>query len=214
MAKPNNRDKFLVLLTSGLFIAFLVGIFVFMPPIRLTTANLPTIGHPEAPVQVVLFEDLMCEECQYFSNTVFPLLKEHYIDTNKITLSLIPIAFLPHSQEVSLTALCVFSQNQADFWLFLKDWFEYQPRAHIRPIMDQIVQKLPHIDNKTLHHCVQSGLFMPVLNNNMSHAEKWIQPEIEVPTLFINGARAPNFLYPTLEKMIDQALAKQEQKND
>jgi protein-disulfide isomerase len=42
-----------------------------------------TLGSPEAPITVVEYASMTCGHCAHFHNTVFPQLKEKYIDTGK-----------------------------------------------------------------------------------------------------------------------------------
>lgn len=43
-------------------------------------------GDPQAPVTIVEYASLTCSHCATFHNTVFPQLKEEYIDTGKVRL--------------------------------------------------------------------------------------------------------------------------------
>jgi len=42
------------------------------------------MGDPKAPVTIVEYASLTCPHCANFNNTVFPTLKEKYIDTGKV----------------------------------------------------------------------------------------------------------------------------------
>jgi protein-disulfide isomerase len=42
------------------------------------------LGDPQAPITVVEYASMTCGHCAHFHNTVFPQLKEKYIDTGKV----------------------------------------------------------------------------------------------------------------------------------
>ena len=43
-----------------------------------------SLGSADAPITVVEYASMTCGHCAHFHNTVFPLLKEKYIDTGKV----------------------------------------------------------------------------------------------------------------------------------
>ena len=43
-----------------------------------------SLGKADAPITVVEYASMTCGHCAHFHNTVFPLLKEKYIDTGKV----------------------------------------------------------------------------------------------------------------------------------
>lgn len=46
--------------------------------------GVPTMGNPNAPVELTEYASTTCSHCKAFHDEVFPLLKEKYIDTGKV----------------------------------------------------------------------------------------------------------------------------------
>ncbi|MDP1880763.1 MAG: thioredoxin domain-containing protein, partial [Parachlamydiaceae bacterium] len=77
----------------------------------LNTSNQPTIGNPNAPVQVVVFEEPKCPGCKQFTLQIYPKIREEFIDTNVVIYTVIPVSFLPNSMQAAEAWLCVYHQN-------------------------------------------------------------------------------------------------------
>ncbi|MBW8349553.1 DsbA family protein [Bacillus sp. IITD106] len=90
--------------------------------------NQPTLGDENAPVSIVEFGDYKCPSCKAWGESVFPKLKEDYIDTGKAKLTYINVLF--HGEESLLAALAsesVYKQDPDSFWAFHKGIFDAQP---------------------------------------------------------------------------------------
>ncbi|MEI9929331.1 MAG: thioredoxin domain-containing protein [Rhizomicrobium sp.] len=48
------------------------------------TADDHTLGSPKAPITLIEYAAPTCPHCGHFNETVFPLLKQSYIDTGKV----------------------------------------------------------------------------------------------------------------------------------
>ena len=113
----------LVWATLAFFCAVLgaVGVyrFVYSPKILAIHAELyPSIGNREAEIEIIVFEDLVCHTCRYFTMEVFPMIQSTYIAPGivKYVMSIFPIAFLPNSEEIANAALSVFAQEPRIFF--------------------------------------------------------------------------------------------------
>ncbi|MGD2170065.1 MAG: thioredoxin domain-containing protein, partial [Chlamydiota bacterium] len=78
----------------------------------------PTIGNPSAKVHLILFEDVSCYNCQVFIRSIFPTIKEKYIDTGKAKITFIPLAFLKGSNVPSNAELCVYNISPDHYYSF------------------------------------------------------------------------------------------------
>ncbi|MDN3505209.1 MAG: thioredoxin domain-containing protein [Rhabdochlamydiaceae bacterium] len=205
MTHLKKIDRFLVWITSSVFIIALIAVFTMhetSAPLKLDIINQPMLGNYNSPVQMIVFEDLMCEECQYFATEVFPKLNEEFIKTGKISYKLIPISFLPYSKKVTEAAYCIYEQNQELFWEFLDLWFEKVPSFQVNATLQEVIQSLPNLDRLTYNNCLASKTYAITNEHNLKLAEEMIKPEVEVPAVFINGKRAPSCTYNTLKQII------------
>ena len=73
------------------------------------------LGNIESPVQVVVFLDFRCSACDYFESQIFPLLQRRYIHTDKISYTMIPIAFLKGSARLLEGFYCTRGQKPRSF---------------------------------------------------------------------------------------------------
>ena len=85
---------FIVLIIAAGLIHY-IGKKELPPAITLDTTGQPTIGYPKAKVHVVVFEEPKCSNCRDYSREIYPSIKKNFIDTNKITYTVIPVSFLP-----------------------------------------------------------------------------------------------------------------------
>ena len=65
----------------------------------------PFIGQASAPVTLVAFEDFKCPVCKQFEETVYPTIKQKYLDTGKAKLYKITYPFLADSLPVNDSVL-------------------------------------------------------------------------------------------------------------
>ncbi len=77
--------KRLVFLTFSFFLSILLVIFLYSynQSKIIIYKQKPTIifGNINSNIEVILFEDLNCEECKDFFLHIFPLIKKNYLDT-------------------------------------------------------------------------------------------------------------------------------------
>lgn len=86
-------------------------------------------GSERAPLRVVEFGDFGCTHCRNFHLSMFPTLKEEYIDTGLVTWKYIPVAFttFPRSEIAALASECAADQGlffamRDALYLHLPDW--------------------------------------------------------------------------------------------
>ena len=96
-----------------------------------STVAQPVMGETGAKVSIVEFGDYKCPSCKAWGETVWPLLKEDYVDTGKATFSYINVLW--HGEESKLGAIASESMLKLypeQFWAFHKGLFDAQPTGH------------------------------------------------------------------------------------
>lgn len=84
---------------------------------KLIKNGAPMIGNPNAKVTVVEFADFQCPFCEKYQQTIYPTLKEKYIDTGKIRFIYMNYAFLGEESILAAEAAkCAGEQGQ--FWQY------------------------------------------------------------------------------------------------
>ncbi|MFZ4453930.1 DsbA family protein [Salibacterium aidingense] len=131
------KSKILVIVTGIVFLG--MGAFLLWGPgespsdhqetaVEGDLENQPVMGEEEAPVEVVEFGDYKCPACKSWSETVFPILKENYINSGEVSFTYINTLF--HGEESELAALAseaVWDRYPESFWSFHEIVFQNQP---------------------------------------------------------------------------------------
>lgn len=97
---------------------------VTLPPIAEPPVSTPieladgfTLGSPDAPVAIEVWEDFQCPFCQRFSVQIKPSIVEEYVETGQATLTFRNLAFLgDESHWAAVAASLAADQNR--FWPF------------------------------------------------------------------------------------------------
>lgn len=211
MLNRSSIDKLLVWITSALFIGALIVLYLvkfILQPIASDLIQQPTLGSENAPIEILIFEDLLCEECKFFMSEVFPLINKEFIQTGQAHIKLILLTFISDSPLVTTPALCIYKQNEQLFWNFLKEWYHTQATSHYDFTLRQVIDELHGLDRIAYDTCVKTRKFKPFLKNNLTLAKKMIHPEVEVPAVFINGHRLKSYSIHSIRDAI-KALQKE-----
>ncbi|WP_256757950.1 thioredoxin domain-containing protein [Cohnella sp. WQ 127256] len=222
--QKKNPGKTLVLYT-GIFIVLLVAIFLInkastdkeqdltrvseLPSI----VNQPVIGNADAKVTLIEFGDYKCPSCKKWTQTVYPELKEQYIDTGKLKMVYINTLF--HGAESQLGAIAgeaVLAQNVDAFWSFNKAMFEAQPTANhdVAWITEEKIMELaktitPAIDLQQLQNDIKNKITLPEVEIDNKLIDKYRINQ--TPTVMINGIIIENpFDMNTIKSVLEQEL--------
>lgn len=202
-------DQPLVISTAVIFIiAFIAAIIFFSTPKShdFDFVDQPTLGNFSSPVQVVVFQDLMCDDCKYFMLHVFPAIEEKYIKTDLISFKMIPIAFLPYSKEIGAAALCLYNQNESLYWAFVKAWYASLPTYKVELSLSALLNSFPTINKESLDNCRRSSEILSKLKKNLYLAEQLLQSQISVPAILINGKKITVNSIEAISTVIDNII--------
>jgi protein-disulfide isomerase len=195
----------LVTLIIGLFILKRHGLIVR----EIDTTNQPSLGSPKAKIHVVVFEDLKCRACKTYSNDYFPLLKQKYIDTNKIDYSTILLAFISGSPPAANAAYCMYDQNPDFFYPFIETIYAKQPNENLdwatpANLLD-FASNISTVNLETLQSCMQANTYADQLKKNYAQASKLMNKAISTPTIYINGIKVDPLSASHIDQMIEEA---------
>jgi protein-disulfide isomerase len=204
-----RRQQTLVLSTLAFFCALLASLgihrsIVSEKPIAIDSKLYPSIGNEEAKVEVVVFEDLTCHMCRYFTMEVFPRIQSSYIAPGIVKYVMIPVAFLPNSQEISNAALAVFYQAPESFFPFVREYF-VRLSGRIVDLNDliELAKEFEGIDLPFLEESVKIGRFNAQLEENLQLATKAMKKNVRTPAVFINGAQSPGVSFKSISSHIE-----------
>lgn len=179
---------------------------------HVSTEGQPTLGDADAPVSVVEFGDYKCPSCKQWGETVYPKLKQDYIDTGKISFSYINVLF--HGQESILASLAsesVYKQDPDAFWDFHKALYDAQPASQQHDEAWVTVERLTEIASETTS--VDVAKLEDDLSENSTVLDQVSLDDGLVkehgvqftPSIMVNGVMLEDpFDYETIERLIEQ----------
>jgi protein-disulfide isomerase len=209
--------------TTGAFLLGLMAIFypwrAELPPgIFLSTHGQPTIGYPQAPVHLVVFEEPKCSNCRDFSLSIFPKIKKEFIDTNKILYTTIPVSFLPGSMRAAVSLLCVYHvenyPNDDLFFTYLNYIYEHLPDEKLDWATEERLLKFakaasPAIHSDTLRNCIARNIYRVQIETNTRYGNKIMAGHISTPAVFVNGIEVKELTYESINKLIKEIRSEQ-----
>ena len=211
-----TRTQRFTLITAAIVVVAALGAFLYLqlrpaPNLEVQTSGYegqPTLGNTRAPVKVVLFENFLCERCKLFETEVFEPLKRDYIDTGKVEVYYVNLAW---GNKTAVTAgragECAFKQNPAAFWPYKRALFAAQG-ADGWATLDKVVEvagSVEGLEPTSLKTCITEGQTQPEVTRDMTLAD--YVGVTGTPSVIIGsrGLEAPS--YKELRAQLDAQLA-------
>jgi protein-disulfide isomerase len=205
-----NAAKRLTLVTAIVLALGVIAVVVWFAlkpdftPAPVGYEDQPTLGQANAPLKVILFENFMCEYCKGFEEEVFPELKRDYIDTGKIEVYYVNLAWGSEQAELSaLAGECAYRQDEATFWQFKSD--VYRAQGSWQTLDDLLNVAGATMEVEPLRQCVEEQRYASEVQRDLELADKvGVQG---TPSIIVGnqGFEAPD--YATLKAAIDAELA-------
>lgn len=174
--------------------------------VNIETKNQPTMGNPNAPIEIVVFEDLKCFNCRRFNLNVLPTIKKKYINTGKAKYTVINLAFIPGSMPAANAARCLYEQNPKYFFAFVKYIYENQPPEEQNwatvPTLLEYANHIPGINQNKFERCVINMPYTEFIKNNLKMASKIMGETVATPAVYVNGRVVQPLTIEQIEKVI------------
>jgi protein-disulfide isomerase len=188
-------------------------------PSKLSYEGQPSLGDPNAPVKLAMFEDFKCPACKGFEETVWPKLERDYISSGKAQVYFIYYQIIPNSVVAGVAGECVFEQKPDLFWeyktiVYRSQGNEAQDWATANKMVELAKTYVPDINADELNTCLTENRHASKIE-----ADKAMGDAVGVtgtPSLFVNGqkfeptAKTYDEFYDQLKAMIDGAADKTE----
>jgi len=166
------------------------------------------IGAEDAPVTVIEYASFTCPHCQRFHETVFPQVKENYIDTGKVRFVMREVYFDRYGLWAAMVARCAGPER---YFGVVDILFEQQADWSHSETETEIIDKLYAIGRQAsmtdeeLDACLQDGVFAQALVER--YQETATEDEITgTPSFIVNGEKVENSGYEAFAKVLDQKL--------
>lgn len=212
------QSKLLVVLTACIFLltfSFLIFFHrsTYEKPIPLYTVGQPTLGNPEAKVQVVIFEDPRCNNCIIFHQENYKKLYDNFISKDLIRYTVYLLGEMPNSTVTASMLLCINNQSTSAFFEFLGRYYTNPPLALTAEELNSellwlVENSSLNINSKNLQNCISLKTFENQVLENTNYARAIMGGVIKTPTIFVNGIRLVRPTYGQLEKLIQIELKK------
>lgn len=186
------------------------------PSIDIKIKGHPTLGYAQAKVHLVLFEEPKCTHCREFTEQIFPEIKKEFIDTNKISFTIIPVSFLPGSMPAAIATLCVYHEdplypNDELFFKFIDYLYAHQPDEMSdwgtpENLIAYAKATSPAIKLPKLRKCIDMETYRVQIEKNTDYGKQVMGGKLMTPTLFVNGIQVEELSLENVSRLIREML--------
>lgn len=172
------------------------------------------LGNKDSKIVVVEYFSPTCPHCAYYNSTIFPELKQKYIDTNKIAYVTREFVATKQDLDASILARCKGDLNS--FMLFhdimLKQQDKWSVSNKYRELLTDIGQ-LGGVTPEEYKKCLSDDRITETLIANTNFITK--APKfIGTPAFFVNGVQTDNYSINSVSAAIDKAIEESKNKID
>jgi len=171
------------------------------------------IGAEDAPVTVIEYASVTCPHCATFHETIFPAIKEKYVDTGKVKFAFREFPTAPQGLSLvgSVLARCAAEKGGPDaYFLIIGTLFKTQktwiygddPKVELLKIAGQA-----GMDEAAFDACMQRQDLVDLINQNVGEASDKYKVD-STPSFVVDGEKlAAVRSQEDFEAKLDAALA-------
>ncbi len=152
-----------------------------------TAMGSPILGSESAPVTIVEFGDYQCHQCYNWYHNTKDSIFENYIDSGKVNLVFVDLAFLGRdSIKASSASYC--AEEQGKYWEYHDILYNYQEGIDSGWANSERLKAFAQnlgLDEELFNSCLDSGKFNKRVQYNISEAKK--HGTTGTPTFIIIG---------------------------
>jgi protein-disulfide isomerase len=203
--KRRNRSITIAFIIAG---AILV-VFAFVSPqlksagtiITVTPASLPaadglTLGDPNAPAIVDVFEDFQCPACQYFSESIETLVIQNLVETGKTKYTFHNYPFIDgngagssgESDQAANASMC--ANEQGKFWemhtTLFANW-NGENQGNLNDVRLKAMAESVGLDMAAFNDCFAANKYKDDIQADFELGQK--MGVSGTPSVFVNGVR-------------------------
>jgi protein-disulfide isomerase len=210
------------LITLGAAIIVLAVVWPYLRPpaeiVTVTPAALPdatglSLGDPNAPVTIDVFEDFQCPACKNFTESTEPLIIQNLVSTGKARYVFHNFPFLDdqavgkESDQAANASMCASEQDK--FWemhsILFANWNGENQGAFSDRRLQSMAESLG-LDMQAFNSCFNANRYEAEVQADLDLGEQW--GVSGTPTVFVNGQRvgAPRQV-PSYQEIADTVNA-------
>ena len=191
---------------SKILIIFFVFIFSKNTVLKAELNEEIFLGNKNAKVTVIEYASMTCVHCANFHKTVYPKIKENYIDTNKIKFIFRDFPLDKQALFGSVLAKCAPKEKYFDFVKLIlstqKKWI-----SNDDTFMEKLsnIGKLAGLDENKINSCFKNEKLVDKIIQTRASGEKKYNIE-STPSLIINEKKYSAMSYENFEKIIESLI--------
>ena len=148
-----------------------------------------SIGKPEAPVKLDVWEDFQCSGCLSFWKNLEPQILQAYVQTGKVYYTFHFFPFIDggqgESHDAANAAMCASEQDR--FWdyhdMLFANWIGENAGSYTKPRLVAFAQKLG-LDMTAFNQCFDAAKYSAVIEQDVQAGSKRGVPP--TPGIFVN----------------------------
>ena len=182
---------------------------VAQPDVPAEWINRSSLGSPDAPVTVQLWEDFLWPSCQQFSRTVKPWIVDEYVKSGKVRLEFhhFPLQqHAPGSFMAAIAAECAADQNL--FWPYHDKAFQVisvEQQGGATPEKLMSFASAVGLDQETFNTCMSSQQHQQTVSDSLAMAT---QLSLRfTPSVIVDGQLLEDSSLANVRATIDAALS-------
>jgi len=229
--RQQQRRQRLMLILGIVGIALLVTALLIAPSIQnaltpvgeviqITPEGRPmvdgkTMGNPDAPVRIEVFEDFQCPSCKQYSESIESQVIDNYVANGDVYYVYRFFPFLDdqvagnESNQAANASMCAAEQDR--FWdyhdMLFANWNGENQGAFIDKRLVAFAEAL-NLDMDSFNSCFQANKYREVIQEDLNEGRsRGVQG---TPSVFVNGQQlAPGFIpsYDQISQAVEAALA-------
>jgi len=137
-----------------------------------TAMGSPILGDPSAPITIVEFGDYQCEQCFAWFHDTKPTIVQNYIDTGKVNLVFVDLAFLGRdSIPASMATYC--AEDQGMYWEYHDILYNFQEHVDNGWANSERLKAFANsldLDMELFESCLDSGKYSKRVQYNIQQA--------------------------------------------
>lgn len=149
-----------------------------------------SMGNPDAPVKMDVWEDFQCSGCLSYTQNLEPQILQTYVETGKVYYTFHFYPFIDggqgESQDAANAAMCAAEQER--FWDYhatiFANWIGENAGSFTRPRLIAFAQNI-NLDMTAFNQCFQDNTYSAQIQQDVEEGSKLGVPP--TPGIFVNG---------------------------
>jgi len=165
------------------------------------------LGSPTAPVTIIEYASMTCPHCAAFANTVFPKLKEKYVDTGKVRFIMREYPLDQLAAAAFMLARCA---GPDKYYPLIETLFQQQQKWAVRQPLPPLlaIAKQAGFTEKSFNDCLNDTALLNKVQQERDLGSTKFKVDA-TPTFFINGQRySGEMSIADLDKLLEPLLPK------